>query len=544
MLIKKRRFFLTILMMLVAVMIIGCSKDDNDNDNNNHSEEAAENFNEEGLPIVDETVTLKVSGGTRPTAGANWDDMEAIKILEEDTNVHLDLSLTPSSDWAEKRSIQLGADELPDVLLAPSKNEVVEYGDQGAFIPLNDLIDEYAPNIKKMFEESPFLRKAATAPDGNIYALPRANMAPWEATNGNLMWINKKWLDELGLDVPETLEEFKEALIAFRDEDPSGTGNVIPFSAQDPSTNSGFQKPIFTSFGTENQSNNLIVRGKDEDGEGGEVEFVPLSEEYKEGVKFLRELWEEDLMDPETFSHDPSSHRAVLAQDPSIVGAFVGTHPESQVQNPDTKWDYVLLTPLEGPDGHGHFAQNNPFQQPAIAVTKENEHPEMTMRWLDHLYSEEMSLNIRFGPNAWEYDGDEIALIPPEEGFTEAEWQYKESPSNDFGYYISEEMAERIQYADVENAHWLYKRPEFLETTEGQVVDLKLPEIMYSLEELDVLAEVETDVRDYVESKFAHWVTEGGMEEEWDDYEKDLEKMRVNEAIEVYQEAFERYKEQ
>src|SRR5699024_1329271 len=81
---------------------------------------------------------------------------------------------------------------------------------------------------------------------------------------------------------------------------------------------------------------------------------------------------------------------AVLAQDPSIVGAFVGTHPESQVQNPDTKWDYVLLTPLEGPDGHGHFAQNNPFQQPAIAVTKENEHPEMTMRWLDHLYSEEM----------------------------------------------------------------------------------------------------------------------------------------------------------
>src|SRR5690625_2553222 len=175
MLIKKRRFLLTILLMLVAIVIIGCSKDNDGNDNNNHSEEAAENFNEEGLPIVDETVTLKVAGGTRPTAGANWDDMEAIKKLEDDTNVHLDLSLTPTSDWGEKRSILLGTDDLPDVLLAPSKNEAVEYGDQGALIPLNDLIDEYAPNIKKMLEESPFLRKVTTAPDGNIYALPRAN---------------------------------------------------------------------------------------------------------------------------------------------------------------------------------------------------------------------------------------------------------------------------------------------------------------------------------------------------------------------------------
>jgi|SRR5690625_960646 len=537
---KNKRLIFTALIIAVALIFVGCSKDD---DNNN--EEASVDFNEEGLPVVDEKLTLTVAGGTRPTAGANWDDMDALKILEEETNIHLDLALTPSAEWSEKRSILLGTDDLPDILLAPSKNEVVEYGDQGAFIALNDLIDEYAPNIKKMFDESPFLRKAATAPDGNIYALPRANMAPWEATNGNLMWINKKWLDELGLDVPETLDEFKEALIAFRDNDPSGTGNVIPFSAQDPSTNSGFQKPIFTSFGTENQSNNLIVRGKGEDGTGGEVEFVPLTEEWKDGVRFLNELWEEGLMDPETFSHDPSSHRAILAQEPSVVGAFVGTHPESQVQNDNTKWDYTLLTPLKGPDGHGHFAQNNPFQQPAIAITKENQHPEATMRWLDHLYSEEMSLNIRFGPNAWEYgeDGEEIVLIPPEEGFTEAEWQYKESPSNDFGYYISEEMAFRIKYGDVENPHFLYKRPEFLETQEGQVVDLKLPEIMYSIEELDVLATAETDIREYVQSKFAQWVTEGGIDEEWEDYVSDLESMGIEDAMEVYQDAYERYNE-
>src|SRR5690625_7444431 len=121
------------------------------------------------------------------------------------------------------------------------------------------------------------------------------------------MWINKKWLDELGLDVPETLEEFKEALIAFRDEDTSGTGNVLPFSAQVPSTNSGFQKPIFTSFGTENQSTDVIIRGQDEAGEAGEAVFVPLTGEYKEGARFVRVVWEEDLMDAERSSHDASS---------------------------------------------------------------------------------------------------------------------------------------------------------------------------------------------------------------------------------------------
>src|SRR5699024_603834 len=119
-------------------------------------------------------------------------------------------------------------------------------------------------------------------------------------------------------------------------------------------------------------------------------------------------------------------------------------------------------------------------------------------------------------------------------GYTTAEWQYKESPSNDFGYYISEEMAERIIFDEQKNSHWMYKHPDFLETTEGKVVDMKYPVIMNSLEELEVLAEVETTVRDYVNERLAIWITEGGMEEEWDSYIEELKKMRVEEAIDIY----------
>src|SRR5699024_11240938 len=79
-------------------------------------------------------------------------------------------------------------------------------------LPLEDLIDEYAPNIKKLLEENPEIEKSITTTDGHIYALPQiseGHRSIWQSP----IWYNGNWLDELGVDeLPETTDEFYELL--------------------------------------------------------------------------------------------------------------------------------------------------------------------------------------------------------------------------------------------------------------------------------------------------------------------------------------------
>ena len=99
------------------------------------------------------------------------------------------------------------------------------------FAPLDVLIDQYAPHVAARIAEREDYQRALKSPDGKIHALPNGD----ESTQIRIpthTWINKAWLDKLGLDMPTNTEELKEVLIAFRDEDPNGNGiaDEIPFA--------------------------------------------------------------------------------------------------------------------------------------------------------------------------------------------------------------------------------------------------------------------------------------------------------------------------
>lgn len=534
-------------MLIFAIIIVGCSdKNSSGKDNSNGGKgepndegSSSSSFNETGLPVVDDRITLTVASGHNNSSGTNWEDMEAIKTIVNDTNIELKFQLTPDSDWTEKRGVLLGTNQLPDLLVGPGGNYIVEYGEQGSFLALNDLIEEHAPNIQKMLEESPQIAKTITAPDGNIYALPGTSMTEWEATNGNTLWINRKWLDKLGLPMPTNLEEFKDTLIAFRDNDMNENGDPndeIPFTFMHPSGNYGIEKPIFTSFDTENQ--HIIQRD-------GVAEYVPATENFRDAIIYLRELYEENLIDPEVFSYNTSQYRAMLSQEPPVAGAISITNPDHMVHS-ENQWDYELINPpLAGPNTEGNFAQNNPFIHRRIMITSANENPEATIRLLDYIYSEERSLDIAYGPNAWEYgdDGKTIKHISPPEGQSDSEWRYQDSPSHDFVFYVSEEMGDRMEFGELEHAEFFYKRPEYLETIEGKVVNRKYPALLNTEEEIEVLGKEGTALNEFTQQKLAEWITEGGIEEEWDDYLKQLENMGLEQVEAAYQSALDRFNE-
>ena len=181
-------------------------------------------------PVSEVTFPLKeqaeLSFITSAPATSTQDPNERMifKRLEEQTNVHIDWTCFVADQFADKKNLALAQfGNLPDGLFnaGMSDYDLLRYAKQGIIIPLENLIDKYMPNLQAVFEKYPEYRTMCTAPDGHIYSFPWIEQLGEgkEAIQaiGDIPYINKKWLDCLGLDVPTTVDELEQVLIAFRD---------------------------------------------------------------------------------------------------------------------------------------------------------------------------------------------------------------------------------------------------------------------------------------------------------------------------------------
>ena len=181
--------------------------------------------------------------------------------MEEQTNVHIDWTCFVSDQFSDKKNLALAQfGNLPDGLFnaGMSDYDLLRYAKQGIIIPLENLIDKYMPNLQAVFEKYPEYRTMCTAPDGHIYSFPWIEQlgSGKEAIQaiGDIPYINKKWLDYLGLEIPTTTDELEQVLIQFRDhaddlkQEFSIEGDVIPMSFI---INNGDQDPsiLINGFG-------------------------------------------------------------------------------------------------------------------------------------------------------------------------------------------------------------------------------------------------------------------------------------------------------
>ena len=156
----------------------------------------------EGYPLVDSPAEFNLIIRVRPLHG-DPDEMVFFKNLEELTGVHINWQKIQQAEYDEKKNLLLAANkDLPDGFFGKfslSSSDLVVYGSQGILIPLNDLIDQYAPNIKALLERRPDIKSMITAPDGNIYSTPYVQEGEDGTIASNIM-INMTWLERLGLD--------------------------------------------------------------------------------------------------------------------------------------------------------------------------------------------------------------------------------------------------------------------------------------------------------------------------------------------------------
>lgn len=145
----------------------------------------------------------------------NFEDNAMTKWLEEQTNIEFEFVVAESAEVDTKLNLLLSTGEYPDLIMGMNVNSSLQsmYGKEGVFIPLNDYIED-TTYIKQMFEEYPQVLDSLTMEDGNVYKIPMVNDALHLQSN-HKMFINQVWLDNLGLKMPTTTEEFREVLRAL-----------------------------------------------------------------------------------------------------------------------------------------------------------------------------------------------------------------------------------------------------------------------------------------------------------------------------------------
>ncbi len=345
-----------------------------------------EYMNVTGYPITKDKLVYKAMGQMNPVQGP-WGETSVIKKMEQITNISFEWDTPLSNVYVEKKNLTLASGDFPDIFIgnALTMSDEETYGvQQKIFIPLEDLIEKYMPNLKKRMQENSNIKKAITATDGHIYALPY--VVRTRTVAGNILYIDMDWLKNAGLQKPATVDELYTALKAFKESDPNKNGkpDEIPMSSVKGKDFYGNDSLMPIYDGTILNAFSGQAGGANFDIKDGRVIFNPVQASYKEYLSYMNKVYKEGLLDNEMFTQEPANMYAKGKE--GRVGVM--TASLSVMVNADKHNTYELLPPLTSSMNDKKVTTDWPgVITSCFAITNKCEYPEAIMRWVDMLYA-------------------------------------------------------------------------------------------------------------------------------------------------------------
>ncbi|MDB5889097.1 MAG: sugar transporter permease, partial [Rhodocyclales bacterium] len=255
--------------------------------------------------VTDKPVTLKLHMhfGDKYVWDDNWPvAKEAFRL----TNVKMtNTANKAATNSMEQFNLMMASGDLPDVVGGGNlKDSFIRYGIEGAFIPLNKLIDQYAPNIKAFLKSHPDVDRSIRAPDGSIYYIPYVP----DGTVARGWFIRQDWLDKLKLKQPQTVEELHTVLKAFKERDPNGNGKAdeVPFFARD------FQEAyrLVNLWGARSSGSDFYMDFMLD--ANGKVKHPFAEPAFRDGIRNVAKWYAEGLIDAEIFTRRARAREQLL----------------------------------------------------------------------------------------------------------------------------------------------------------------------------------------------------------------------------------------
>jgi len=529
---------LSLSLVITAGLMAGCSSGGNDTADKASTPQQVSNLNETGLPIVKEKIALDFFTGKWNGNSSNYDDVLVWKKYQEMSNIDVNFNLVPFESLTEKRNLALAGGDYPDVFYSArvGSSELTRYGPQGIFIPLNDLIDKYAPNFKKLMEENPDIRKGLTMPDGNIYSLPSVYDPNFlSMLIGTPLWVNEDWLKQLKMEEPKTIDQFYTYLKAVKETDLNGNGkkDEIPYGGTGITSIIDQIKGAW-GLGTKGLGHKFVDVVPDTN----QLRFTKTLPEFKEMLQFMNKLYSEGLIDKEIFTIESGALNAKGQAD--LLGSTI-------VPNPDTimgKDNFIGLGALEGPHGDKLYSHVKVpmVHVGAFAITDKNEHTEATIRWMDHFYGQEGATFFFMGEEGTTYNKnangdleyiDKITNNPDGLTMDQALTKYFTWTGGSYPGFVKEEY--------FKGSETLPNSMEAAQKAEPNAVEDIWYNFNFTNEETEFMSSVGKDIQDYIGEMEAKFVNGSASFDQWEEYVSTIEKMGLEEYMKVYQAAYERY---
>ncbi len=480
------------------------------------------------------------------------------KRLQEKTNVEIEWKAIQGDQWGEKITLAMAdTNTLTDFIFSAGfgDNDLLRYADQGVIIPLEDYIDAYMPNLKAVFDKYPEYRKMSTDTNGHIWALPWIEQLGSEKTAiqavGDMSFINKKWLDFLGLDIPTTVDEFEQVLIAFRDhaselqKEFNIDGSIIPMSCI---VNDGNQDPAILingfgeGYGDCDQGRHIAVT------DDKKVICTATQPGFKDGIAWLHKLYEEGLIDPEAFTQEWSTYVSkgksgrygvcFSWDNANIIDDFNGWVPL-----PALTADVRNITPENGSFTSG-------YDRGRCVVTAVAKNPALVCAWLDQMYDPFQSPQNNWGTYGEDDDfdifvlgknenGDDMLQHAPLGDASPVEVREAESVNGPlaildeyYGVYVT--CPDDAQY----RLDWIkdYYTPDMN-------TKYVYPNVFMSQEDTEELSNLQTDITKTINAKRSDWIMNGFTDADWDEYLKSLDAYGLEDMLAIFQKYLDAYYE-
>ena len=485
------------------------------------------------------------------------------KRLEEATNVHVDWKAIQSDQWGDKIALEMSnVKTLPEFVFTAGfgDTDLLKYAKQGAIIPLEEYIDKYMPNLKTVFEKAPEYRTMCEDADGHIWALPWIEQLGYEKTAiqvlDNMSFINKNWLDFLGLEVPTTVDDFEKTLIAFRDnaaehkKEFNIDGDIIPMSCI---VNDGDQDPMILTngfgegYGDPDTGRHIVVTDE------GKVVSSATQEGFKKGLEWLHKLYDEGLIDVEAFTQDWSTYVAKGKSGRYGVCFTWDVANVAQVSMDDLiagkSW---VPMPVLTADTRNLTADNGSFtsgfDRGRCVVTATAKNPALICAWLDQMYNPIQSPQNNWGTYGEDDDFDIFEMSQNDKGepMLKHTWLGDASPVE-----VREAEAVGGPLAILDEYYNVYVTcPDDAQYRLDWIKDIYTPDInekyvfpnvFMSTDDTKKCSDLSADLTKVINEFKSNAVKDGFDDAAWDKLQSDLEAYGLTEYLEIHQKYFDAF---
>lgn len=503
----------------------------------------------EDVPTITYWVSLEFSDVL-----SSYDDVKPLEKAQEIVGVNIEWQSPPVGQEKEQFNLLVASGELPDVV-EYSWNSVYPGGaeaalEDGLIIELNDVIDQYMPNYKAYLEKYPEVEKMVKTDTGKHYTIPYLYTATpageqhqsisgrepaFETYMG--FFMRKDLLDEYGLEVPVTLDDWYNVLKTFKE-----NGVATPMS--------GLWSHILesTAFVTAfDIAHDMFV-----DVDGKTVRYGRIEPAYKEYLAYMNKLYTEGLLDPDFAIIDGTTLKAkILNQEvgawPGYTSTYMGVqYDQIHADDPDSKFYPIGVTnPKMTEDQTLLYRQASyPFRNNGACITTSCENVEAVAKFLDFFWSDEGDMMIN-----WGIEGESYVLN--EEGtpvFTEALKNDPNglSPTNAFAFWRRQNAPIAMDHQTRLMSKGSYTTPESInalytwELTNGENPS-GMPPVTLLPEETTEYASKMTEIQTYANEMRIKFIMGETSLDEFDAYVKQIEAMGAADVIAIQQAALDRY---